>query len=287
MEYEDGYADLHLHSNRSDGYLSPRELIDKCVGHGFKAIAIVDHDDISAYQEISGYGRTRDIEVITGVELSVCFRNDDIHILGYGFDCYDSDLIGYLDLFKEERIKRARKIVENLAKLGMPISFEAVLKKAGTGSIGRPHIAKVLVDEKYVHHFQEAFNRYLGDGKPAHFDKYQIDLSTAVRLIAKAGGVSVLAHPGLRLTFQHAEEIIKYGLDGIEVIHPRHNLESMRTFKDFAQQNGLLETGGSDYHGGDRGDMVLGKYKIPYDAVIRIKERIATLGISIDKDRLG
>lgn len=267
-----GYADLHLHTNRSDGHCSPRELIDKCVSHGLRAISIVDHDDISALNEAVEYGRQCGIEVIPGVELSVSFRMHDLHILGYAFDYRNAELVGYLDFFKKERVKRARTTVEKLAELGMPISFDAVLKEAGSGTVGRPHVAHVLLEEGYVHSFQEAFNRYLGDGKPGNVKKYKMEIDRALKLISQAGGVSSIAHPGLQLTHEDTLEIIKAGIDGIEVVHPRHNEEATSFFSNLASENGLLGTGGSDYHGSEKGDGVLGKYKVPYEAVTKLKE---------------
>lgn len=268
-----GYADLHLHTNRSDGYFSPQELIDKVLPHGLKAIAIADHDEISAIDEAMKYGKVKGIEVISGVELSVSYKGMDLHILGYCFDHNNSELVQYLSLFKNERIKRAEKIVHNLMNLGMPISFDSVLKKAGIGSVGRPHIANVLVEDGYVYSFQEAFDKFLGNGKPAHVNKYKIDVEEAFKIVKAAGGICSIAHPALDLTDNDLISIIKAGVDAIEIVHPRHNEEMQGHLTNLAESNGLLITGGSDFHGGTQGEDALGKYRVPYNVLAKIKER--------------
>lgn len=273
MIKDNGYADLHIHSNRSDGYYAPKELIEKVAAQGLKATAVVDHDDISAYEEACFYGKKFDIEVLTGVELSVSYDQHDLHILGYDFDYLNQELSEYLTLFKEHRISRAQKIVENLANLGMPISFEAVLEKAGRGTVGRPHIASVLVEDGFVYSFQEAFNKYLGEDKPAHVAKYKMELATALNLVKTAGGICCVAHPGLRLKQDDLLILVQKGISGIEVIHPNHNEESVNFFRDLAKKYNLVATGGSDFHGGGKNENSLGKFKVPYDVVLQIKEK--------------
>jgi len=265
-------ADLHLHTNHSDGYYSPAEILEKAHGQGISALAIVDHDEISALGEAREHGERLGIEVLTGVELSVTFRNYDLHILGYCFDPRSSQLLEHLDLFRKERVSRARRMVEKLAEMGMPISFQAVMKKAGQGSVGRPHIANVLVEDGFVSSFQEAFNKYIGNNKPAYVDKYKIDAVTAFGMIKSAGGVSVVAHPGIQLNDDDLFELIKLGVEGIEVIHPKHNEERRAYYAEIAAANALLQTGGSDFHGGYKGDDSIGKYNIPYETVEELKK---------------
>jgi predicted metal-dependent phosphoesterase TrpH len=275
MNHNHVYADLHLHSNRSDGACSPKELVDKAVSRGLKAIAIVDHDEVSALDEAIPYGQERGLEVIPGVELSVSYQQFDLHMLAYCFDSNNPQLASYLNLFQKERVKRAQRMVEILAKFGMPISFDTVLQKAGPGSIGRPHIADVLVEEGHVFSIQEAFDKYIGNGKPAYVAKYKIDVDTTLRLVTSAGGVCSIAHPGIDVNDEILAMLIKVGLPAIETIHPKHNEHQTRHFSEMAKRNGLLETGGSDYHGGNRGDGVLGKYKVPYEVVDKLKEMAA------------
>lgn len=272
MDFNHAYADLHLHTNRSDGLCSPKELVDKALSCGMKAIAIVDHDEVSALDEAIPYGKEKGLEVIPGVELSVSYQQFELHILAYCFDYKNTQLVNRLNLFKKERIKRAERMVEILATLGMPISFESVLLKAGVGSIGRPHIAEVLVEEGYVFSLQDAFNKYIGNGKQAHVAKYKVDVNSVLRLINSAGGVCSVAHPGIGTTNEVLAMLIKVGLPAIETIHPKHNEYQTRYFSELAKRNGLVETGGSDFHGGRKGNEVLGKYKVSYEVVRKLQE---------------
>jgi predicted metal-dependent phosphoesterase TrpH len=246
--------------------------VDKALSHGLTAIAIVDHDEVSALEEAIKYAEPLGLEVIAGVELSVNYRNLDLHLLGYCFDYKNVELLNYLNKFKEERLKRAEKMVNILTKMGMPISLEAVLKKAGPGSVGRPHIADVLIEEGYVYSFQEVFDKYIGNGKPAHVSKFKIDVASAVKLIHSAGGVSSVAHPGLDMSKEDLTMLIKSGINGIEAIHPNHNEEQTRYFREVAKKYGLLVTGGSDYHGGRKRNEALGRYKVSYEVVNQLKE---------------
>ncbi len=275
MNQANGYADLHLHTNHSDGYYSLTELIDKTLSHDLKTISIVDHDEIGALDEAIEYGKLKGIEVIPGVELSVSYKHFDLHVLGYCFDHKSPELVEHLNLFKKERIQRAKKMVASLTKLGMPISFEAVMKKAGHGSVGRPHIANVLLDDEYVYSFQEAFNKYIGNGKPAHVGKLKIDIQAVLKLVKAAGGVCSIAHPGLELLDDDLLALIKEGVDAIEVVHPKHNGEKTKQLRQLAESNGVLTTGGSDFHGGRKGEEALGKYKVPCEVVTSLKKLAA------------
>jgi predicted metal-dependent phosphoesterase TrpH len=138
--------------------------------------------------------------------------------------------------------------------------------------VGRPHIANVLVDEGYVYSFQDAFNRFLGDGKPASIEKPKIEIQRAVSLIKAAGGVCSIAHPGLMLNDSDLQLLIQAGTNAIEVVHPNHSAEQVRHYSQLARSNGLIETGGSDFHGGRKGEETLGKYKVPYEVVTQLKE---------------
>lgn len=267
----EGFADLHVHTTRSDGYHTPRAIVDKALAVGLKAIAITDHDEIGAIDEAFEYGRSKGLEVIPAVELSVAYRSHDLHVLGYGFDYTKAELLDYIALFKAERIRRAETIVRKLAGMGMPISFEAVLEKAGEGSIGRPHIANVLIEEKFVYSFEEAFNRYLGTGKPAYVDKYRFELEKAFALIRKVGGICAIAHPGIQLTNADLLSLIGHGVEGLEVVHPKHDPGQTRRYREMAEEHGLLQTGGSDFHGGPKGEEAFGKFKVPMKIVSQLR----------------
>ncbi|RMF64956.1 MAG: PHP domain-containing protein [Calditrichaeota bacterium] len=266
-----GPVDLHLHTNRSDGVYAPRELLDKVAGFGLRTVAIVDHDEVSAIPEAVEYAKKLGIEIIPGIELSVIFGGYDLHLLGYCFDYENAELLHYLHLFRSERVKRAEKIVDKLSDLGMPISLEAVLERAGQGSVGRPHIASVLVDDGFVFSFQEAFDKYLATGKPAYVDKYKMDVVTALNLIKNAGGLCSVAHPGIQVSESELMDLVKLGIDAIEVVHPKHSDEQTRFYRKVASENGLLQTGGSDFHGGPKGEDALGRFTVDYEVVLQMK----------------
>ncbi len=260
-------VDLHLHTTYSDGYCSPKAVIDRVAKIGLQAVAITDHDEISGIREAVEYGRSRGIEVLSGVELSVICRGKDVHMLAYCFDPEHPELLRELSVFRDSRLGRARAIVDKLDKLGMPISFEAVMRKAGHGSVGRPHIANVLLEDGFVYSFHEAFDKYIGNDKPAHVEKYQLDLFDALKLVQAAGGVCVVAHPAIQLSEQDLHDLIAAGVHGVEVVHPKHTPEEVEHYRELVQTNGLIATGGSDFHGGPKGEDCLGRFTVPYSTV--------------------
>jgi predicted metal-dependent phosphoesterase TrpH len=266
-------ADLHLHTNRSDGLLSPTEVIERAAAVGIKVVSITDHDEICALDEACRLGEKLGVEVLVGVELSSSFNGRDLHLLGYLFDPNHPRLVDYLEFFRAERVRRTEKILDRLKELGMPLSLDDVLRSAGSGSVGRPHIADALVKAGYVSTFQEAFNRFLADDQPAFVPKFKISPKEAIELVHEAGGVASIAHPGLDLTDDVLGAVIEVGADAIEIVHPQHNAAQQAHYRAIARAHGLLETGGSDFHGGRKGDDVLGKYNISLDAVERLKEK--------------
>ena len=221
----DGKADLHLHTTFSDGALSPSELIERARQAGLTTISITDHDHTGALDEAAALAARHGIVVVPGVELSTIVGEADVHILGYFFNHRDKRLQEYLELFRLERLKRAERIVGKLNELKLPLTIAAVLRRAGTGSVGRPHIATALVEEGLIGSYQEAFSKYIGFGKPAYEKKYMISPREAIALVAAAGGLSFLAHPSTFITEAVLREIIDAGIDGIEVVHPSHSPE--------------------------------------------------------------
>ena len=265
--------DLHIHTYFSDGSFSPQEVVTWAAEIGLAAIAITDHDDVGGIDQAIAYGRELDVEVVPGVELSTHGDGRDVHILGYLFDHHAKAIQSYIQLFQEERRKRARKIVDRLKKLGLGVSFDFVLQKAGPGSIGRLHIASALLEEGYVFSIEEAFRKYLGDGKPASVPKFKIEPLKAIQLIKEAGGVTFIAHPALDVNEEYVINLIRLGLDGIETIHPHHWPQATQKYKRLAQQYDVLECGGSDCHGNVNGKFVkMGKITVPYSFLSRMKE---------------
>jgi predicted metal-dependent phosphoesterase TrpH len=269
-------VDLHIHSNRSDGAFTCKEIIDYACKRDLKAISITDHDDISDLKSAERYSKQKGIEFITGVEISARTKPFDLHLLGYFFDYANKHLIDYVNYFQNERLKRAKKIVQLLKNYGIRLSFDLIQKKAGQGSIGRPHIADVMREEGYVYTYYEAFNKYIGDGCPCFVPKYKISPAEAIALINNAGGICVIAHPGTDVTDEELMNLIKVGLEGIETIHPRHTQEQVNHYREIIVKHGLLETGGSDCHGNRKSHVMIGQFNVPYSVVEKMK---AWLGI--------
>ena len=271
----DGKADLHLHTIFSDGALSPSELIERARHAGLTTISITDHDHTGALDEAAPLAARSGIVVIPGVELSTVVGEADVHILGYFIDHRDSRLQEYLGLFRSERRKRAERIVGKLNGMHLPLTIEAVLRRAGKGSIGRPHIAAALVEEGLTGTYQEAFSKYIGFGKPAYEKKYLISPREAISLIAAAGGLSFLAHPSTFISESVLQELIDAGIDGIEVVHPSHSPELVAHYSGIVSEYFLLASGGSDFHGGKRNDReALGKYFISTELVDMMRRRL-------------
>ncbi len=271
----EGRADLHTHTTFSDGALSPQELVRKAHAAGLKTIAITDHDHVAALEEGIEWGKNYGIEVIPGLELSATFGEKDVHILAYFFDPTDRRLLEYLEVFRKERLRRAEKIVEKLNKINIPITLNAVLEQAGVGSVGRPHIASALVEEGLTGSYHEAFSKYIGTNGPAYEKKFQLSPEEAFRLVSSAGGLTFLAHPGNYTSEAEVLELIKRGVDGIEVIHPSHSEERQEHYRGVVNQYFLLESGGSDYHGGKKNDeRAFGSFFVPLHVVETMRSRL-------------
>ncbi|HEY6953045.1 MAG TPA: PHP domain-containing protein, partial [Bacteroidota bacterium] len=247
--------------------------MDKARAAGILTISITDHDNIGALDEAVEYGKSVGVEVIPGLELSAAMGEKDVHILAYFIDCKNQNLLDYLSFFRYERVKRAERIVEKLNKINIPIKFESVQEQAGVGSLGRPHIASVLMDEGFIDSYHEAFAKYIGVGGPAYEKKFQLSPEEAIRLIASSGGLSFLAHPGKYTSELELAQLIKSGLDGIEVVHPSHNEARQEHYRGVVSQYFLLESGGSDYHGGKKNDdAVFGAFWVPMQIVDAMKK---------------
>jgi predicted metal-dependent phosphoesterase TrpH len=259
----DGLIDLHLHSTRSDGSSTPEEVVQRAAGLDLKIISLTDHDSVSGVSGAQEAGEALGVQVVPGAELSAQHDGRDVHILAYFVDHTSESLIHSLAQYQDERRNRAERIVKKLNRLGVKVTFEQVLAKADGASIGRPHIADVLVEEGVCFSPNEAFYKYLGYGKAAYEDKYMMSPSEAVEVIHEAGGVAVLAHPVLYQSDTLLPGLVEEGLDGIEVWHIKHKAEDSRRYSVFAEEHGLLQSGGSDCHGDARGDAIMGKVHVP------------------------
>lgn len=266
-----------MHTYFSDGVYSPEELVLKAGIAGLSVISITDHDIVDALDEAINLGKEAGIEVIPGVEISAEHKGKETHILAYYVDHKNAELLEYLKNFRKERVIRAGKIVDKLNELDVPLKLEDVLSHAkGNSSIGRPHIAMALVDGGYVDNYYEAFSKYLGDDKPAYVKKPNMNVQEAVKLVSRCGGLSFVAHPGKNLrNSNYIYEMIEAGVDGIEIIHPSHTDYDIAFYQDLASQYFLLESGGSDFHGGRINDeSILGQYCISEKKVSAMKNRL-------------
>lgn len=253
-------ADLHTHTTASDGTQRPAANVQMAFEAGLAAIAITDHDTVSGVAEAVQEGLKLGIEVVPGVEISTVARNQDIHVLGYYIDINDPQLQQRLETLRETRDRRNEMIIERLQQLGIDITMEEVLNEVANvktkgDTVGRPHIAAVLLKKGAVESVSEAFDRYLGKGAAAYANPPRIEPAAAIRWIHEAGGAAVLAHPGIYHDDELVEQIIAQGLDGIEAFHSDHTPEEEAKYLQLAQRNGLLVTAGSDFHG-ERGGVV-------------------------------
>ncbi|QMV40275.1 PHP domain-containing protein [Cohnella cholangitidis] len=247
-------ADLHTHTTASDGMFRPAENVRLAKEAGLSALAITDHDTIAGVEEALAAGREYGITVIPGMELSTSADGKDIHILGYGISTEDSVLLSRLQAQRNVRNRRNEEILNKLAELNMHVSLEELEAAAGKsrledGSIGRPHIAQVLVDKGYVADKREAFERLLGEGKPAYASLTRIAPTEAIRWIHEAGGIAIIAHPGLYGDDDLVLTLLDSGADGLEAFHSDHDERMEQRYAEWAENRGKLVTGGSDFHG--------------------------------------
>lgn len=255
-------VDLHTHTTASDGSKTPSELVQIAADSGIKVIAITDHDTLDGVNEAIQAGKRLGVEVVAGVEIGVEF-NPEMHILGYFFNDGYLKLQPILEQLKESREKRNPKIIKKLNEMGFDITLEEAINESGGGIVGRPHIAKVMVNKGYVKSVSEAFEIYLSSGRPAYFKKDRLTPYQGIQEIKKAGGIPVLAHPiFLERTFSQLDDLLLRmkldGLVGVEVYHTEHSQGFARQLEILAQKHGLIMTGGSDYHGDFKPDIDLG-----------------------------
>jgi predicted metal-dependent phosphoesterase TrpH len=244
-------VDLHLHSTASDGKLSPETLVKMAAELGLKYIALTDHDSVAGIPTALEAARAfPGLTFIPGVEISTDVPEGEVHILGYFIDYADPELGKSLEKFRDSRQGRAQGIVTKLKKLGINIDWARVQELAGDGAIGRPHIARAMIEKGYVNKFEEAFEKYIGHGGPAYVERYKMAPAEAVALILSARGLPVLAHP---FTVSGPEKLVKglktAGLVGLEAYYKDASREDTGTMLRLAEQYGLIATGGSDYHG--------------------------------------
>lgn len=277
-------VDLHVHTSASDGSLSPQEVVSLAHRQGLRAIAITDHDTIEGNEAACKAGKEWGVEVVPGVEISVEMETarQPIHVLGYFINYRSKKLRAELSHLVQYREERNPQIVRKLNSLGVGITYEEVIRAAGQGTVGRPHIAQVLVQKGYVKDGDEAFRKYLRRGGPAYVEKKRLAPEEGIALIQDAGGIPVLAHPFMieGLSAHTLEAFIltfrQYGIKGVEVYYPLHTHRQTALLETIARKHTLLITGGSDFHGEQKPKLLLGKgfgtLEVPYELVTKMKE---------------
>lgn len=268
-------CDLHLHTTASDGTWSPEGLVRAAAEAGLAAIAVTDHDTTAAVRAAQGAGQRLGVEVLAGVELSLRADGQEVHVLGYGVDPDDPALADRLAVLRTRRAERTAAILSLLAEHDRPLEPARVQAIAGRGSIGRPHVARAMVERGYVGSISEAFDRWLAEGRPAFVARAAVPPADGMAWIREAGGVSVLAHPGLLKDDRIIPELAALGLVGLEAYHPSHPPEDVIHYLRQAEEHGLLVTGGSDCHGpGGKDQVLLGRVKLPYAHLSAIRQAI-------------
>ena len=267
------FADLHLHTRYSDGTFTPRELVEQAAQQGFTAIAVTDHDTLDAIPEALEAGQALGVEVIPGVEITSRCDTQELHMLGYlfGDSWRDANLRAVLDHATRIRRERVDQFVAKLNELGIALKVEDVYSVSDCGTVGRPHVALALMKRGFVSSIEEAFNRFLKRGKPAYVERYRMEAAETIGHIKRAGGVAVIAHPGLNHLDKRLHEMVDQGMGGIEVWHSRHTPAQIEHYEKMAETLGVCATGGSDCHGLGRDGMLLGRIKLPYGRVEALK----------------
>ncbi|MCI5194069.1 MAG: PHP domain-containing protein [Candidatus Electrothrix sp. AU1_5] len=247
-------VELHTHSMYSDGTATPAELVQMAADRNLKGFSLTDHDTVEGVQEVLCHGKAIGMPVISGIEVSTMHRQYSLHILGYGVDPKNEKFLQWLARLQQSRIERNRKIVKKLAAMGISISEQELKQISGCGQTGRPHIAQLLLDKGYVTTTQQAFSLYLGRNKPAWCSRSPCSSSEAITVLHQAGGLAVLAHPGIidkemKVQPLLIQELVERGLDGLEIFYPTHSSKVKKRLQMLAHKYNLLCTGGSDYHG--------------------------------------
>jgi len=266
------YADLHIHTYYSDSTFSPEEVIANAEKMALSAIAICDHDCVDGIKPCRELAKPIGIEIVPGIELTVEKEDAEIHILGYFIDYENEPFKKKLKVLQDARIKRVYRIVEKLNEQGIDISAEDIFKSASRGTVGRLHIARVMMNSGKVKNYKEIFARYLGFKKPCYVSNVRFTPKEAIEAILGVGGVPVLAHPYTMGKDDYIPELVSYGLRGIEVYHTDHKSSAQKHYLQVAENFHLIPTGGSDCHGMGKGRVLIGTVRVPYETVEKLKE---------------
>lgn len=273
-----GRCDLHVHSSHSDGLLSPAEVVEAAAGAGLCAVSITDHDTAAGQEEALGAVSGEGVEVVTGIEMSVIEGGLDIHVLGYMFDHRHEALNAALAELESSRHERAERMTGMLRDEGVDIGFDEVEREGGDGTLGRPHIARLLLKKRVVSNFQEAFTRFIGHGACCYVPKRVLPLEQVIDMIVRAGGVPVWAHPGPCIYDEAlVRRMVTAGILGIEAYHPNHREAVTSKIVRMAEEMDLAVTGGSDYHFEEAMKVPIGGIDVPCSVVESLRDRAGGL----------
>ncbi len=267
--------DLHVHSTASDGTLAPSALVEEAAALGLSALAIADHDSVDGVAEGIAAGSRLGVEVVPAVELSAADQGRDVHVLGYFVDYADVQFRERLAALRQARLARARRIVEALHQDGFAVDLDEVLSLADGAAVGRSHVARALVERGHAEDVAEAFERFIGRGKPYYIAKEVTSPEEVVSLIAGVGGLAILAHPAVSEVEDLVERLVPCRLAGVEAYHAEHTTEQTDSVLRLAVAHGLLVTGGSDYHGPGTHGAMMGDPHVPDEVLERLREAVA------------
>jgi len=269
------FADLHLHTRYSDGTYTPAELVAAARSVGLSEIALTDHDTLDGCDEVEVLAVNAGIKFIPGTEITAELDGRELHILGYFLNKQHPELARELRVAQDIRQKRVRDMVARLNAREIPLSVDAVLEMAKCSAPGRPHVARALVAAGYCASLDEAFERFLKKDRPGWVPKRKMSAARALELIHGAGGVAVMAHPGLNHDDRMVYRLGRMGLDGLECHHPKHGPAAVVRYEEMARELGLVVTGGSDCHGTSKARPTIGTVKLPMTRVDALRERLA------------
>jgi len=268
-----GLIDLHSHSTASDGQYPAEQVADRAAAAGVAVWALTDHDSIAALGPAQEAAKARGMRFVPGIELSVHLDRREVHLLGHFVDPRSEALGRFEDLLAEKRRVRMGEMIQKLAALGVALTPDEIERFSGGKTLGRPHVARAMVDRGVVSSVKEAFDRFLGDGRPAYVGRYRLSVQDGIALVREAGGTATIAHPGVsKIERGDVERMKAWGLAGIEIYHPDHVPSQREKYQRIARDLDLVSTAGSDFHGeAVAPDRKLGQVSMAADELARLE----------------
>ena len=275
-----GVVDLHLHTTASDGAFEPTALVDLAWRAGIRTMSVTDHDTTAGLAEAEDAARASGIAFVPGIEITAVHEGRDVHMLGYFFERNDTALSDFLERQRLDRLRRVHEMADKLVALGKPIDRESIISSRAPGkSLGRPLVAKALVKAGHVADIRQAFDQLIGEGKPAFVERSGPGPAAVIEIVANAGGMSSLAHPGLLRRDDLIPAMVEAGLTALEAFHSEHDPSTTDRYLMMAERHGLLVTGGSDYHGEhDKRRSAFGVVGLPSERFERLSARSRRAG---------